>query len=109
MVIALKLSKDLNNISLEELISSLESHEIELEEDEPQKKNKSVALKSRSERRKPERNIASCVFYCFHFNYVLQSYCIKYGLISWASCPRHMVQHFSLEEHDFNRVLHKTS
>ena len=32
MVTALKLSKDLNNISLEELISSLRSHEIELEE-----------------------------------------------------------------------------
>jgi len=35
MVTALKLSKDLNNISLEELVSSLRSHEIELEEDEP--------------------------------------------------------------------------
>ena len=40
MVTALKLSKDLNNISLEELVSSLKSHEIELEEDEPQKKKK---------------------------------------------------------------------
>jgi hypothetical protein len=58
MVTALKLSKDLNNISLEELVSSLRSHEIELEEDEPQKKIKSVALKSRSERHKPERNKA---------------------------------------------------
>ena len=53
MVTALKLSKDLNNISLEELISSLRSHEIDLKEDEPKKKRKSVALKSRSERRKP--------------------------------------------------------
>lgn len=43
---ALKLAKDLNKVSLEELISSLRSHEIELNEDEPQKKNKSVALKS---------------------------------------------------------------
>jgi hypothetical protein len=58
MVTALKLSKDMNNISLEELGSSLKSHEIELEEDEPQKKNKSVALKSRSERCKLERNKA---------------------------------------------------
>ncbi|XP_050909134.1 uncharacterized protein LOC127122904 [Lathyrus oleraceus] len=58
MVTSLMLSKDLNNISLAELISSLKSHEIELEEDEPQKKSKSVALKSRSERRKPERNKA---------------------------------------------------
>ena len=47
MVTALKLAKDLNKVTLEELISSLRSHEIELNEDEPQKKNKSVALKSR--------------------------------------------------------------
>ena len=46
MVITLKLSKDLNKITLEELISSLRSHEIELEEDEPKKKGKSIALKS---------------------------------------------------------------
>ena len=47
MVTALKLAKNLNEISLEELISSLRSHEIELEEDEPQqKKGKSLALKS---------------------------------------------------------------
>ena len=58
MVTALKLSKDLNNISLEELVSSLRSHEIELEEDEPQKRNKSVALKSRPERRKSDRTKA---------------------------------------------------
>ncbi|XP_058782897.1 uncharacterized protein LOC131657524 [Vicia villosa] len=48
MVTTLKLAKDLNAISLEELISSLRSHEIELEEDEPQKKGKSLALKSKS-------------------------------------------------------------
>ena len=58
MVTTLKLSKDLNNINLEELASSLRSHEIELEEDEPQKKIKSVALKSISERRKSDRNKA---------------------------------------------------
>ena len=52
MVTALKLSKDLNNIRLEELVSSLRSHEIELEEDEPQKKIKSVALKSKPEKAK---------------------------------------------------------
>ncbi|XP_058776384.1 uncharacterized protein LOC131650702 [Vicia villosa] len=79
MVTALKLSKDLNNASdkcqfvvllyscmvgaltnkddknhqfasLEELISYLRSHEIELQEDEPQRKGKSIALKSRSEK-----------------------------------------------------------
>ena len=37
MVTALNLAKDLNKISLEELVSSLRSHEIELEADEPQK------------------------------------------------------------------------
>src|ERR1044072_1635108 len=46
MVSALKLAKDLNQISLEELISSLRSHEIELLEDEPRRRVKSVALKS---------------------------------------------------------------
>ena len=45
MVTAFKVSKDLNTIiSLEELISALRSHEIELDEFEPQKKGKSVAL-----------------------------------------------------------------
>lgn len=34
-------------MNLEELISSLRSHKIELEEDEPQKKVKYVALKSK--------------------------------------------------------------
>lgn len=43
----LKESKDLNKTTLEELISSLRSHEIELEEDYPQKKIKSMALKSK--------------------------------------------------------------
>src|ERR1044072_925742 len=37
---------------LEELISSLRSHEIELKEDEPQRRNKSVALKSYSKKAK---------------------------------------------------------
>ena len=46
MVTALKLAKDLNNTSLEELVSSLRSHEIELEQDEPQKRGRSIALKS---------------------------------------------------------------
>ena len=46
MVTAFKVSKDLNNVSLEELISALRSHEIELDEHEPQKKGKSLALKS---------------------------------------------------------------
>ena len=52
MVTALKMSKDLNKTSLEELISSLRSHEFELQEDEPQRKGKYVALKSRYEKTK---------------------------------------------------------
>src|SRR3954465_9009954 len=46
MVTAFKISKNLNEVSLEELISSLRSHEIELDANEPQKKGKSIALKS---------------------------------------------------------------
>src|ERR1044072_4183536 len=52
MVTALKMAKDLNQISLEELISFLRSHEIELQEDEPLKKVKSVALKASSRKAK---------------------------------------------------------
>src|ERR1044072_1054968 len=50
MVAALKVAKDLHSLSLEELISSLRSHEIELQGDEPQRRNKSVALKSNSKK-----------------------------------------------------------
>ncbi|XP_058741676.1 uncharacterized protein LOC131614066 [Vicia villosa] len=51
MVTGLKLSKNLNAISLEELISSLRSHKIELEEDEPHKKESSgVESESEDER-----------------------------------------------------------
>src|ERR1044072_1132877 len=52
MVTALKRAKDLNKISLEDLISSLRSHEIELQEDEPRRRVKSVALKSSSRKAK---------------------------------------------------------
>src|ERR1044072_4442470 len=52
MVTALKMAKDLNQISLEDLISSLRSHDIELQEDEPQRKVKYVALKSNSRKAK---------------------------------------------------------
>src|ERR1044072_2320621 len=52
MVTALKVAKDLNSISLEELISSLRSHEIELQEDEPRRKVKTVALKSSTRKAK---------------------------------------------------------
>lgn len=46
MITVLKLSNDLNNTSLEELASSLKSHEIELEEDDPKRKRRYVTLKS---------------------------------------------------------------
>ena len=49
---ALKMAKDLNKISLEELINSLRSHELELQEDEPLRRIKSVALKSSSKKGK---------------------------------------------------------
>src|SRR3954470_11900760 len=46
MVTTFKIAKNLNEVSLEELISALRSHEIELDANEPQKKGKSIALKS---------------------------------------------------------------
>src|ERR1044072_2937127 len=52
MVIVLKLAKDLNKISLVELNSSVRSAEIDLQEYEPQRKVKSVALKSNSRKAK---------------------------------------------------------
>ncbi|WJX12733.1 hypothetical protein P8452_03195 [Trifolium repens] len=45
-VTAIQEAKDLDKLGLEELISSLMSHEIELSSDDPQKKLKSVALPS---------------------------------------------------------------
>src|SRR4051812_34487224 len=46
MVTAFKIAKNLNEVSLEEFISALRSHEIESDANEPQKKGKSIALKS---------------------------------------------------------------
>jgi hypothetical protein len=45
-VTAFQESKDLDNVTLEDLISSLRSHELELMSDEPVKKMKSLALSS---------------------------------------------------------------
>src|SRR4051812_21306873 len=45
IVTTFKVAKNLNEVSLEELISALRSHEIELDANEPQKKGKSIALK----------------------------------------------------------------
>src|SRR3954467_13523238 len=50
MVTAFKISKNLNEVSLKELISALRSHEIELDANEPQKKGKSIALKSNNKK-----------------------------------------------------------
>lgn len=47
MVTTLKVSKDLNSMTQEELVSFLRSHEIEMEEYEPQSKGKFMALKSK--------------------------------------------------------------
>lgn len=47
MVTALKVSKDMNNMTLEGLVSYLRSHKIDLEEDEPHGKEKYVVLKSK--------------------------------------------------------------
>ena len=44
-------AKDLNTLSVEDLISSLKCHEIGLNEHEPIKKPKSIALKSMLEQR----------------------------------------------------------
>ena len=52
MVIALNLAKDLNKISLEELVSSFRSQERELEEDEPRKQRKFVSLKYKPKKTK---------------------------------------------------------
>lgn len=48
MVTALKASNNMKKTTLEELVSSLRSHEIELEEDEPQRRKTFVALKSKT-------------------------------------------------------------
>lgn len=52
MVTALKLFNDLNNTTLEELVSSLRSHEIMLEYNESQRKVKFLAMKSIGKSRK---------------------------------------------------------
>ena len=46
-VTAIDKAKDLNTLSVEDLVSSLKVHEISLNEDEPAKKSKSIALPSK--------------------------------------------------------------
>ena len=52
-------AKDLNTLSVEDLISSLKCHEIGLNEHEPIKKPKSIALKSRGESSKALKALES--------------------------------------------------
>ena len=52
-------AKDLNTLSVEDLISSLKCHEIGLNEHEPIKKPKSIALKSRGKSSKALKALES--------------------------------------------------
>jgi len=52
-------AKDLNTLSVEDLISSLKCHEIRLNEHEPIKKSKSIALKSRGKSSKALKALES--------------------------------------------------
>ena len=58
-VTAVQEANDLNKISLKNLISSIKSHEIELIGDEPAKKSKSIALKSRGKSSKSLQDVES--------------------------------------------------
>lgn len=52
MVTVLKLFKDLNKTTLEELVSYFRCHEMDLEEDDPKRKLKFVALRSMEKSKK---------------------------------------------------------
>ena len=56
---AIEEAKDLNTLSVEDIISSLKCHEIGLNEHEPIKKPKSIALKSRGESSKALKALES--------------------------------------------------
>jgi len=58
-VTAIEEAKDLNTLSVEDLISSLKCHEIGLNEQEPIKKHKSIALKSRGKSSKALKALES--------------------------------------------------
>jgi len=58
-VTAIEEAKDLNTLSVEDLISSLKCHEIGLNEHEPIKKSKSIALKSRGKSTKALKALES--------------------------------------------------
>ena len=56
---AIEEAKDLNTLSVEDLISSLKCHEISLNEQEPIKKHKFIALKSRGKSSKALKALES--------------------------------------------------
>ena len=56
---AIEETKDLNTLSVEDIISSLKCHEIGLTEHEPNKKPKSIALKSRGKSSKALKALES--------------------------------------------------
>jgi len=58
-VTAIEEGKDLNTLSVEDLVSSLKVHEISLNEHEPAKKRKSIALPSKGKSSKALRVIKS--------------------------------------------------
>jgi len=58
-VTAIEETKDLNTLSVEDLISSLKCHEIGLNEHESVKKPKSIALKSRGKSTKALKKLES--------------------------------------------------
>jgi len=58
-VTAIHKAKNLNKLSLENLISSLKIHEIDLIRDEPTKKSKSIALKSKGKAVKAHQAMGS--------------------------------------------------
>ena len=58
-VTAIEEAKDLNTLSVEDLISSLKCHEIGLNEQEPIKKHKAIAVKSRGKSSKARKALES--------------------------------------------------
>ena len=58
-VTAIEEAKDLNTLSIEDLVSSLKVHEISLNEHEPAKKNKSIVLPSKGKSSKALKVIES--------------------------------------------------
>jgi predicted solute-binding protein len=58
-VTAIEEAKDLNTLSVEDIVSSLKVHEISLNEHEPAKKSKSIALPSKGKSSKALKVVES--------------------------------------------------